>query len=404
MRLALERVSANYFDVLGVSRALRATASVADDADVASGAVVVISHALVARPIRCRPCRGRQLDSAERRHVHGRRRRTRGLPRQLARRARRCVGAARGLCVLGTNGNFLTERSARGLLLLGRLRPDVSLEQARARFTVVANQLLAQYPESWRDVNGRGRTLTVLPENESRVPPDLRGAIVGIAALLFTGVALVLLICCANVANLLLARGSRARERDRDPPLARCRSRPARSATHGGERPARGARLRRCNADCVRRGRPAASLSGAGAADPDDGRRRCRLARARLRAVGRGRRRGRIRSRAGVACHEAHDRGGVEGRGGHARCRLAVPAAQRVDHRTSRRVARAARERRVVPAQLAARRCSRSRLRRHQRRRRLVRSAHAGLRRNAGPSVLLRALRARARRCRACVP
>ncbi len=45
VRLALERVSANYFDVLGIARAegrlLRS-----DDADVDAGAVVVISHAL----------------------------------------------------------------------------------------------------------------------------------------------------------------------------------------------------------------------------------------------------------------------------------------------------------------------------------------------------------------------
>jgi hypothetical protein len=115
--------------------------------------------------------------------------------------------------LLGANDNFLTERGSRGLLLLGRLREGVSLEQARARYAVVASQLLAEYPESWRDVNARGRTITVLPESESRVPPELRGAVVGIAALLLTGVALVLLSCCANVANLLLARGAaRARE------------------------------------------------------------------------------------------------------------------------------------------------------------------------------------------------
>ena len=199
--------------------------------------------------------------------------------------------------LLGANGNFLTERSARGLLLLGRLRPDVSLEQARARFAVVANQLLAQYPESWRDVNARGRTITVLPEDESRVPPDLRGAVVGIAALLLTGVALVLLICCANVANLLLARGT-----------ARAKEIAIRLSLGAG----RGRLVRQLMAESVllaALGCGGAILIAFAAADlllrfqapalpvPVMIEARRRLARARLRAVGRGRRGG---SRSGL--------------------------------------------------------------------------------------------------------
>jgi len=46
----------------------------------------------------------------------------------------------------------LAERGSRGLLLLGRLQPGVSLDQARARYAVVANQLLASYPDDRRDV------------------------------------------------------------------------------------------------------------------------------------------------------------------------------------------------------------------------------------------------------------
>jgi len=107
----------------------------------------------------------------------------------------------------------LTERGSRGLLLLGRLTPDVSLEAARARFEVVASQLLAAYPDTWRDLSGRGRTVSVLPERESRVLPELGGLVVGFMALLSAAVALVLLICCANVANLLIARAS-ARTRE----------------------------------------------------------------------------------------------------------------------------------------------------------------------------------------------
>ena len=115
--------------------------------------------------------------------------------------------------LLTGDASFLTQRGARGLTVLGRLSPGVSIEQAQARYELLASQLLATYPDAWRDVNDRGRTITVLPERESRVPPELRGAIVGFTAMLVTAVALLLLICCANVANLLLARAAgRTRE------------------------------------------------------------------------------------------------------------------------------------------------------------------------------------------------
>ena len=107
----------------------------------------------------------------------------------------------------------LAERGSRRFFLLGRLQPGVSLDEARARFTVVANQLLAEYPDEWRDVARRGRTITILPESQSRVLPELRGAVVGFLGVLLAGFTLVLLICCTNVANLLLARGA-ARVRD----------------------------------------------------------------------------------------------------------------------------------------------------------------------------------------------
>jgi predicted permease len=108
----------------------------------------------------------------------------------------------------GGRSGRLAERGSRGLLLLGRLQPGVSLEEARASYAVVARQLLAAYPEQWRDVTNRGRTITILPESESRVPPAMRGAVIGFLGLLLAGFTLVLLICCVNVANLQLARGA----------------------------------------------------------------------------------------------------------------------------------------------------------------------------------------------------
>jgi predicted permease len=210
-RLALERVSVNYFDVLGV-RALQGRLLGSDDGR-EGAAVAVISHALWQSRFGADPATvGRAI------------RLNAGTFTVVGVAPEGFHGSQRGIRVdawaplqatslLGGSDDFLTERGARGLLLLGRLRPGVSIEQAQTRFAVIANRMLAEYPEYWRDVSNRGRTITVLPERESRVPPDLRGAVIGVATLLLAGVALVLLICCANVANLLLARGAgRARE------------------------------------------------------------------------------------------------------------------------------------------------------------------------------------------------
>jgi macrolide transport system ATP-binding/permease protein len=113
----------------------------------------------------------------------------------------------------GQSAEEMTQRTSRGAMVVARLRSGVSLESARARMTLLAGQLHAAFPDAWTDVNRRGRRLTVLPESETRVPPFARGPVLGFLGLLLGTVGLVLLICCANVASLLLARASgRTRE------------------------------------------------------------------------------------------------------------------------------------------------------------------------------------------------
>ncbi|MGH9520526.1 MAG: FtsX-like permease family protein, partial [Terriglobales bacterium] len=92
--------------------------------------------------------------------------------------------------------------------VVGRLQPGVSQNQALAAVRITADQLEKSYP-----VDNAGQTATLLPLLESNISPNVRGQFVLAFAMMMGVVGLVLLIACANVANLLLARAvSRYRE------------------------------------------------------------------------------------------------------------------------------------------------------------------------------------------------
>jgi predicted permease len=97
-------------------------------------------------------------------------------------------------------GDYLPRHNFAWLEVLGRLKPGVSPAQAQAEMMLLTRQLDLAYP-------GRKTQIIVAP-GAFLSNPRLRGKVFGVTALLMAAVGLVLLIACANVANLSLARAA----------------------------------------------------------------------------------------------------------------------------------------------------------------------------------------------------
>src|SRR5262249_54051392 len=101
----------------------------------------------------------------------------------------------------------LNRRGAAYLRVLGRLQPGVTVAQALAAAAPTDQRLAREFPDTHK-----GQQLVVMPELEGRPEPGLGGFLSTATAVFMLLVGLVLLIACANVANLILARANGRRK------------------------------------------------------------------------------------------------------------------------------------------------------------------------------------------------
>ncbi|HEX7136822.1 MAG TPA: ADOP family duplicated permease, partial [Vicinamibacterales bacterium] len=100
-----------------------------------------------------------------------------------------------------TGNTRLERRGTRWMFLKGRLKDSATIAQAQADLQVVAGQLMTAYPATNKD-----RKVAVIPR--VHIHPDADRMLLPIALGLMVVVGLVLLVACANVASMLLARAS----------------------------------------------------------------------------------------------------------------------------------------------------------------------------------------------------
>jgi macrolide transport system ATP-binding/permease protein len=200
-------VSANYFDVVQVKPIMGR--SFLPDEDKAAGAspVVVLSHSFWQRRMASDP------------NIVGK-------TVQMNNRAYQVIGVTPESFVgtkfalaldfwvpismaedLRRNPDILADRGSHWMNMIGRLKPGVSIEQASAEISAIATRLNQAYPDN----RAASTQAKVLSEVDGRWE-DQGGVFKSAGAIAMAIVGLILLIACANVANLMLAKAASRRK------------------------------------------------------------------------------------------------------------------------------------------------------------------------------------------------